>query len=418
LCAIPVAAQPAITGHAGLAGVGRAFRWTPVRLTVESGATDIDGRLSLVWGQARVERSIALGASMRRHFELYIRTTDPRDVITARVETAEGQVGALDIPIKIVSSDDHLVVCAPGSSNANCSIALAPEDAPSSWRGYDAADEVLGDSRPANLSVRQRHAISLWTALRGPGTADPIFPADLPPQQSPYVLKAAPFLGIYIGGLTLVAGLARLLSRRVTVWVAMMTTAITAGTVAAIIAGHSSPIVIHHASVMHEFEDVTPTWAQLRGVATFPNGGQVALRGSAPDGIIQEGTDPDDAQLAFDSDGRPLLVATVRLGDARPFVFEAEGSDHALQVVRVRGGLEVTNVSRHDLRDCQLPSGFSPHTVATLPQGTHVQARGQSSSNVATIECTFDGPPLDLDEAHADVLTHGRTMLVHHLRTP
>src|SRR5437667_9546074 len=82
----PAQADPTVTvkASAGLGGLCRPGRWTPVRVDVETrgeaASTGVAaGEIIVEWGDARVRRAITLASPSHKQVELYIRTADARD---------------------------------------------------------------------------------------------------------------------------------------------------------------------------------------------------------------------------------------------------------------------------------------------------------------------------------------------------
>ena len=72
---------------AGLGGLAKAGRWTPLAVSIASDREAIDAELVVTWGDARLRRAVTLSPGGRKTFELYIRTTDPRGAIDVRLQS-------------------------------------------------------------------------------------------------------------------------------------------------------------------------------------------------------------------------------------------------------------------------------------------------------------------------------------------
>src|SRR5262245_50135940 len=99
-----------LTADAGLGGISRPGRWTPVRVAIENAAGDVEGELVIEWGNTRLHRELTLVAPSRSNLELYVRTQDVRAAITVSVVSHETTVATVDTPIRM-NGDAPLVVC-------------------------------------------------------------------------------------------------------------------------------------------------------------------------------------------------------------------------------------------------------------------------------------------------------------------
>ena len=72
---------------AGLGGLAKAGRWTPLTVSIASDRDVLDAELVVVWGDARLQRPVTLSPGSRKTFELYLRTTDPRGAIDVRLQS-------------------------------------------------------------------------------------------------------------------------------------------------------------------------------------------------------------------------------------------------------------------------------------------------------------------------------------------
>src|SRR5260370_32827790 len=87
----PAQADQTVTlkAGAGLGGLCRPGRWTPVRVDVDAhGQASGEvwaGEIVVEWGDAHIHRTISLASPSHKHFEVYIRTVDARHSMTVRL---------------------------------------------------------------------------------------------------------------------------------------------------------------------------------------------------------------------------------------------------------------------------------------------------------------------------------------------
>jgi len=155
----------ALQAEAGLGGLCKAARWTPVRVEIDAQA-DVDGMVMVRWGDALVTQRVDMPAPSHRSLQLYIRTADARAAIEVRLQSGGRDVQTIALPVRLAGADEPIVVCAGRSAaGGECSTAIAAERLPDSWRGYDAATEVRVPGGTV-LTAEQARAIDVWRQLR------------------------------------------------------------------------------------------------------------------------------------------------------------------------------------------------------------------------------------------------------------
>ena len=407
-----------MSAEAGLAGVVRAGRWAPVRVDVDNRGQDVNGTLTIEWGKTRARRAVALAAPARRSFQFYVRTGDVRDVMVVRLESGGRELQRLEKPVRIAGSDETVRLCVESIGSPIhplCSATLASQALPGSWRGYDAADLVtIADA--SLLSAPQHHALDLWRAIRRaeetrgsiPATAALLDPA-------PPVRQARPILTLYLIAFAAIA-LAWPVRRSSRLALTSVACVIVAGSAAAAWSGRSAPVTLHHTSIIRQFAGGPGALLTTRAVAEFPSEGEYSIHPAATDGALDPGPAygvmrPQD----FDEEGYPVLRGRFGLGASEPFGVEVTADVHIFEVSRPAERTRITNVSRHELRDCELPAGFAPRTARTLASGASVTSTESLTDANPILACKFAGPPIEFADAAHDVVTTGTTVAVYHL---
>ena len=100
-----------VTAEAGLGGLSRPGRWTPVRVSIDAGTASISGEIVVDWGSARARRTITLSAGSRKLVEIYIRTPDVRETIVVRLVSDGRDLAAVEVPIRLARPEDAFTLC-------------------------------------------------------------------------------------------------------------------------------------------------------------------------------------------------------------------------------------------------------------------------------------------------------------------
>src|SRR5690349_13419300 len=114
-CLVAFGAAPVrgatLDAAAGLGGVAKAGRWTPLAVTVGADRDALDADLVVTWGDSRVQRPITVAPGTRKAFEFYVRTTDPRAAIDVRLQRAGRDIAAAAAPVRVLGGDDRVTLC-------------------------------------------------------------------------------------------------------------------------------------------------------------------------------------------------------------------------------------------------------------------------------------------------------------------
>lgn len=409
-----------LTATAGLDGVSRPGRWTPIRVSVENRGTDVDGTLIVEWGTARLTQAVALPAPSRRDFELYIRSDDARDVIVVRLESSGRVVRTTEVAVRLAGTDERITACigspAPVAGEPlDCTLALSPAGLPRSWRGYDAVDRVEAGPAVLDVAGERQRALDLWRRMRQVEEAGNTAPASggVPPPTAP-TRRVRTTLAMYV---LVVSGIGLVVRRRRgAVRSAVIAGVVIAGSAAAVATGRATPIMIRHATVLQQFDGAPDAILHSRAVVELPSHDEFAIRPSLADAALDGRLSREDAlEQRFDVDGYPVLSGNFGLGAAKPFSLEASGNMRVLDVAREQGTTRVVNASAHALRECEFPSGFSVRTLESFPPGAHVEAAEPITGNDPIVACRFSGLPLDFVDTSRPVVTDGTSIAVYHL---
>ncbi len=415
------AAEPGITmtAHAGLDGLVRPGRWTTVRVTIEAQSADVTGHLVAEWGGSRIRRAVEIAAPSRREFSLALRTGDARDVIYVSLESNGRTLNRIDVPVRIVTSDEQVTVCAGGAAAPTdlegCAAVLEADALPGSWRSYDVADRVV--LHPGvQLTREQRDGVAFWREVRSAETDGRLLQhsgavlSPAPPSHGARAALAGYVLVLAIVGIVLRSGRRRLklvvIALVVLAWCGVVWTT-----------GRSAPIVIRHSSTVQQFAETQGALIHSRGLAEFPTDGEFAVWPLLTDASLDMrrlGDEP--AEEWFDGDGHPVIAGRFGFGAAQSFTLEATAADGPLRTDASGGTTRIVNVSSEALHDCELPAGFAQRTVARLGPGESLTAPSSVTDDLgSTITCRSSGSPVTFSADDREVVTEGATIVVYHL---
>ncbi len=434
-CLVAAGAAPVrgatLEAAAGLGGVAKAGRWTPLAVTVDAGRDALDADLVVTWGDSRVQRPVTVAPGTRKQFEFYVRTTDPRATIDVRLQSAGRDIATATAPVRVLGGDDRVTVCVLTDSTApvdaaECTATILARALPRSARGYEAADDVTWPAGRAGLTVEQDAALRVWRALEAldasgdlgatPQVSRPLIPRGLPASLTPVVGAIG---GVYVlvlltAGLVLRARCARLS------FTAAAFVLATAGACAAIVGigrvGGTRAVHLHHASLLQQLPGAQGSVLTVRGIAEFPAFDRFALRLPASDSTLETTLPRDGASGALDAEGFPVVAGVFGVAARQSFAGEALVGTQPLAVSDHGGTIEIQNRSAQTLRNCRLARGLAAAAASpmTLAPGARIEASwtdGDEAASGPVITCVADDAPLAFTESQRPVVMHGATTI-------
>jgi hypothetical protein len=432
LCGLAVAAtrdqdtQPALKVSAGLGGFVKAGRWAPVRVEITNPHGASSAELELHWGDATVKRQIALASSGVRRFDLFIRTADAGSLIRATLRSQDREF-VTEHPVTVLAHDTPVTLCVSGvdgylADASRCTVTLTPRELPSSARGYEIVDDVIGVEDQRAIPVATRTALGRWRSLRALEAAGDL---SLTPQVTrPTLLRGlagasgatvTTFAGVSTALLMLI-GMTGATTRVAPRWVWLafaLMMAISSG--AALVLGRVGPgsaIVVHHTSLLQQIAGASGSLLTLRGVAEFPSDGVVHLRLPLDDAMLEAAAPSARAAHVIDDAGYPILSGRYGLGTRQAFTAEAVTDTQWLAVVERGDVVEVSNRTDAVLRNCRFGDGMSRSDATDLPARATVSATRQGETVGPLFTCTAPVPALTLAEASRRVDMIGTTTVV------
>jgi hypothetical protein len=420
--AVATADAAAVTAEAGLGGLSRPGRWTPVRVSIDAANASLTGEIVVDWGSARARRTITLSAGSRKLVEMYIRTPDVRETIVVWLVSEGRDLAAVEVPIRLARQEDAFTLCIAAADawpdSRECSTTQASAHLPRSWRGYDAADDVVWPSGVAPLAREQQIALTQWRAIHALEESGHS-PSALVLQTSSVLGASArrALAGVVFYLLTIAAAgfaFTRIRSRSLTLYPAVGLIVV-GGSATALDAGRVGPgaeVRLQQSVVAQQLPGTGSALILLRGVAEFPSFDAFELRARGVDGAI-DANQSSDRSLRYDEDGAPLMSSgTVGLGTRQSFRLEAVTAFQALAASALGPMVRVSNHSSYRLDDCQFPASFSEARIGSLAPGQSVEAERRADGDEAPFTCVLSAPIVDFTAAHSDVRSEGRTIVM------
>ena len=418
------AADTVLHATAGIAGLVKAGRWTPIQVVIEHSGPDLDAEVVVAWGGVTARRQVALASPARRQIELYLRTPNVEGTVRVHLVANAETIAGHDIPGHPLRQDEPLTLCIaqPGGAEEEpgaCSATLTPAELPRSPRGYEAVDRIISPAGDPALGAEQRTALAQWQALKRlddsgdlsltPRAARPTVPLGLPADTARVVATIA---AAYAGGLLLAGLWPWTALRGVGAIYLTMAAIIATGSAAAFAIGRAGPagaVRVHHASLLQQIPGTPGSWLTVRGVAEFPAFDAFGLRWRVPDAVLELATGSDRAEQRADAEGYPLIAGVFGLGRRLAFSGEAVAEIQPLAVAWQGRTTRVSNQSVFDLQDCRFADGFSPTAVGSLRPGA--SAVGEQVTDVAgpIFTCAIPGAAVGFVEEHHAVDSAGMT---------
>lgn len=406
---------PAISVRPGVGGAARPGRWLPVDVAISSGDTALHGAVVVEWGGALARRDIDMAAATTAHVTLLVRTIAASPSVRVTLATAGGSVAASSIaPVTLLPVDDPATLCIGETpASTTCTLRISDAETPTSWRGFDLADDVVWNSRTAWPGESSR-AFALWQAARwwqNSGFVDPVVaPFDTDSRLSD---RTSLSLAAFVASLFVLSGFAVWRRARV-VMLLGVPLAVAAGGVA-LVTRSSRDVDIQSASFVHQFAGVPQSIVLMKGDVEHPGARALELVPDIADGSVDVVRGLQHSDSSASVDGRALYRNTAGRGVSQRF--ELNGTiDHEWLTVTSRGGeVVVENRSAVSLDQCQLRSA---ELVPIGTIGAGVTARIVASAPLApgdAVVCQLPADWLTWSAPSAAIATRGSAFLIFHI---
>jgi hypothetical protein len=420
-----------VQASAGLGGIAKAGRWTPIHVTIEN-SDALTAELVISWGDATIRRKLALASPGKRAFDLYMRTAEVERTMHLRIASAGTVLHATEIPLQVLRQDEPVTLCAlpadgAAADTSACVATTTPDLLPRSLRGYEAADRVTWPAGERTLPDEQRNALDAWQQLRRLEEAGDLTLTPQPTRpsvrrgldgrtaQALAGIATASVLCFTLGGLFFPRRRTRL---------ALVVGSLVVATIGAIVAvfgigrlGPGRAISIQHASLLQQLPGRPASVLSISGIAQFPAFEDFTVSLANADASLEPASTSGRAQQLVDEDGHPILTGTFGLGSRKAFTAEAITDIQLLTVATDGRTTRLTNQSQTELRECRFAGGFSVRDVGVLKPGASVTAEQIEDFAGPLFTCTSAEPVVAFTELRRPVRMSGTTVVAVY-RTP
>jgi hypothetical protein len=421
----PSAAAGILTLHAsaGLGGLTKPGRWTPVTVEVDNSGGDVSTDLVVSWGDTSLRRHVTFASAGTKRFTVYLRTLEPGSFVKVRLTDAEA---AMEAPVRVLPHDAFVTLCivAAGSTletSERCSVTLTPDRLPDSIRAYEIVDEIV-TARDVRVGTGARTTLPRWRALHAleesgdlgltSQVTRPMLRRGLPGKSARPVAALAALYVVALLGLGLAAAHLSIAPTRI--WLALGAV-IAVGASAAIAVGRigaSARITIHHSSLMQQLPGTSASLLTLRGVAEFPSAARFQLRVPLDDAMLEASAVSGRAEQRVDEGGYPVLDGEFGLGGRQAFLAEAMVDTQWLAVEGDDRAVRISNGSPLTMHECRFASGMSRAAIGELRPGATVSAERTGDVVGPLFSCVVHESPLSFTEPSRPVDLAGTTQVV------
>jgi hypothetical protein len=412
-----------LEARAGLGGISRPGRWTPVHVTIDNTGAEILGVLVVSWGDAEVRRDVTIPSPSRKQIQVYVRTSNVESAVRVRLMSNGVELRAVDAPVRLVGPLHATTLCvhpkgAPDSTDEFCDARVTADMLPDAARGYDAFDRVMWSGGTHAVEASERDAFHRWQSLREledsgslAGTSRvsrPLIPRGLPADSRQTVALGAALYMAALMAAGLLAG-----ARRGSIAGAYTGIALVAwlGSTAALALGRVGParaVVVQHSTLLQQLADGSGSAVSMRAIAEFPAFDAFTLRGGIEDAFIEPTGSSEKKEHGFDEHGEAVLAGTFGLGAKQAFALEGFTDFQPLALIADGARVRLTNRSAMALHDCRFGEGFSVREVGTLRPAQTVDAIQQAVDIAGPVlTCTIQALPFDFSEASRVVEARG-----------
>jgi hypothetical protein len=429
--AATAAGRPTVQASAGVGGVTKAGRWTPVSVVVNTPEA-MSGVLHVSWGTFSLRREFTLASAGDHRFELYARTSEVEAAVRVRVASNGTDLRSIDVPVRVLQQSELVTLCVvPVRSLAGfdpaCTVAVTSDRMPGSLRGYDAVDRVVWMTGERALAPDQRSAFERWSALRDLDDAGdlsvtsqvsrPILRRGMPTATAWIV---AGFTGAFAAMQVLVGfvGLGRRRLSHVIGLLSVLTLAATVGAAAVGRVGPARAVHVHHNSLLQQIPGASGSVLTMKGVVEFPAFDAYSIRFPLTDALLESASPSAGSEQVIDQAGYPVVAGVFGLGERQAFAVEAV-TDLAPLEIEWNGPIaSVTNRSEFVLRSCAFGDGFSAGEPGDLRPGAAVSAQETTDVVGPMFTCLLRESPVAFTAASRPVASTGATTIALYRRTP
>ena len=264
-------------------------------------------------------------------------------------------VASTDAALTLLPVDDPVTLCVGGTAaETACTITIADAEAPSAWRAFDVADDVLWPGA-GHAPREQANAYALWRAARwwqDSGFVDPVVaPFDTDSRLSQ---RTSASLALSISALIVLTALLSW-KRAPVMWLLVVPIAVSAAGVA-LVTRSSHDVDIQASSFVHQFTGVAQALVFVKGEVEHPGAATLELTPDVEDASVDVGRGLQSAESGASLDGRARYRYTAGRGIRQRFELTGAVGREWLSISTGDAGLIVTNRAPFALSDCEFRS--------------------------------------------------------------
>lgn len=407
-----------LSARAGMGGVARPGRWLPVDVTIASQPSGVRGELRVEWGDAVVLRDLDITSGTDQHIVVLLRAIAAAPTVHVAV-TSDSHTATIDIPVELAPLEEPLTLCIGEVSAAACTVRIAEDAAPSTWRGFDVADAVMWPNAAQSPRHDATRALATWRAMRWLGDEGPADPV-LPPFDARTPAIASLTLRLALLALAIVSLIAVMTWRRARVEVALGLPALIGVTASALLFTPSllaqrDATSAQLIGVVHQFAGTPHITFAAKGEVEHSSAGPLWISPEAAEATVStSGTGAVRGISTQDRDGRALYRATAGLGTRRRIAIDGTVNASWLEISAAAAQWFATNHAPFALRDCRW-SAAPGEQIGTLPPGTRTALnRTTAPAPDDAIVCALPNDWLRWTTSSARVDVRGQTFFVFH----
>jgi hypothetical protein len=387
--------------EAGLAGVARSGRWTPIVVTVENNGRPVEATVTVSLDSERVTRPLTLAAPSRKRLEFFLRAPETDRTTAQVVVTANEQVlASTRAELRVTEATAPFTICVMfngGSPTGACTATLDAAAMPTSWRAFDAVDDVLwpDGASATTLDREQRTAWERASAVRAFNNSPAMAPQwpSLPAPTAGTGIRSR-MLTAYTVVLFVLAWFLARFARRPALSYSLAAVLIVGGTGAVIADGRfGSAARIAESTIIRAGEGFDGAQVLVRAAVLFSAPQSVDVRTSLDDAFVDGGTI---------AGGRAFRGQRVSL-EASGFI------DGAPVAVHRRGAtIEFHNRLSSPLTNCTVGTT----SLARIDAGASTSIAENALTEDAALACEIERAQARLSLTTGTVAHEGRSVLL------
>lgn len=414
----PPALAAGLSARAGVGGVARPGRWLPVEIRVSGAQAGVHGVLRVEWGDAVVLRDVDVAPGAEQRLTVLIRAVAAGPTVHVAI-TGSATTSTIDVPVELAPLEAPLTLCIGDTGTASCSVRVAEDEAPTAWRGYDAADTVVWPASDRSTRRDAVRAAATWRAMRWLGDAgpsDPVLPSF--DRRTPSVTSVTIRLVAVSVAITLLAAIGVWMRAHIALALGIpivMGAASGALLLNPALFGQRDVTSVQMTGVVHQFAETPSATFSAKADLEHPNAARLWLRPDLADVTLGTRGPGNIRSISVeDRDGRGLYRAAAGLGAHTRITMDGTIDATWLDITESGTERTVTNRAAFTLSNCTWRGDATEHIGTLLPSSRLVLNPGRAPSSGDTIVCTLPNEWLAWSTSGPRVDTRGQTYFVFH----